>query len=193
MLTLDYIEQNTLWVAKFRSHRKIDTYDKLKPFLNDEELRDIDTVYWKEQPKELQEFYKAYEYALYDLRRHDLYKIKDFYEEWVKNPKQFTPEYKPVIGKLSEMIESLDPCDDLIISNYYGIEGAGNHHVGNFIETLQILGVDFDVVSFEEGNPNKISIQTDDLELLREFSSKANSVAISHDKYMGDGKYWRED
>lgn len=192
-LTLDYIEQHTLWVAKFNGgYRKVDTYDKLKPFLNNEELRDVDIVYWKEQPKELQEFYKAYEYALYDLKRYELFEIKDFYEEWIKNPKQFTPEHKPVIGKLSEMLESLNPCDDVLISNYNG-RGAGNHHVGNFIEALQILNIDFDVVSFEEGTPNEIDIQTDDIESLMAFSIKANSVAIAHDKYMGDGKYWRDD
>lgn len=190
MITLDYIEQNTLWVAKFESgYRQIGTYDEIKKYYEFEDIDDIDIVNWKGQPKDLQEFYKAYEYAFYDLNMTNLYEI--FYEEWSKNPKKFTPEYKPVIGKLSEFIDTLNPCDDLIISNYYGFEGAGNHHVGNFKEALQILDIDFDVIKFEENPPhdNQIYIQTDDLELLQKFSVKANSIAISHDKYMGDGKY----
>ena len=196
MLTLDYIEQNTLWYAKFESgYSTIGTHDEVKKYYSHDDIDEIDIVTWEGQPKELQDFYKAYNYALYDLKRHDLFEIKDFYEEWSKTPLKFTPEYKPVIGKLSEFLELLDPCDDVIISNYYGIEGAGNHRVGSFIETLQMLDMDFDVVSFEENPPhdNKISIQVDDLELLRKFSYKANSVAISHDPYMGDGKYSRKD
>ena len=200
MLTLDYINENTLWVAKFESgYRTTGTYDEVKQYYKRDDIDEIDIVYWKHQPKELQEFYKAYEYAFSDLNRRDLYEIKDFYNEWIKNPKQFTPEHKSVIGKLSEYIESIDPCEDLMIPNYYGYEGAGNHHAGNFKEALQILDIDFDVVSFEErpgyrgGKEYVITIQTDDLELLEKFSAKANSLAIAHDKYMGDGKYCKED
>lgn len=201
MLTLDYINEHTLWVAKFESgYRTTGTYDEVKKYYSHDDIDEIDIVYWKHQPKELQEFYKAYEYAFYDLHRQDLYEIKDFYEEWSKNPKQFTPDYKPVIGKLSEYIESIDPCDDLSIPNYYGYEGAGNHHAGNFVEALKILDVDFDVIDFREEPGYKpgtiqytITIQTDDLELLEKFSAKANSLAIAHDRFMGDGKYCKED
>lgn len=200
MLTLDYINENTLWIAKFESgYRITDTYDKIKQYYSHDDIDEIDTVYWKGQPKELQDFYKAYEYAFYDLNRQDLYEIKDFYNEWIKNPEQFAPDHKPVIGKLSEYIESMDTCADLMIPNYYGYEGAGNHHVGNFIEALKILDVDFDVISFTEELRDKgeiqyiITIQTDDLELLEKFSAKANSLAIAHDRFMGDGKYWKED
>ena len=114
MLTLDYIEKNTLWYAKFETgYRTSGTYDEVKKYYSHEDIDEIDTCSWEHQPKELQEFYKSYYYALYDLNRHDLYEIKDFYEEWSKNPSQFKPGHKPVIGKLSEYIESLKLTDDL--------------------------------------------------------------------------------
>ena len=196
MLTLDYIEKNTLWYAKFETgYRTSGTYDEVKKYYSHEDIDEIDTCSWEHQPKELQEFYKSYYYALYDLNRHDLYEIKDFYEEWSKNPSQFKPGHKPVIGKLSEYIESLKLTDDLIIRNY-SFFTAGNHRVGNFMETLKMLDIDFDVISFEEirsYDPDRkqfeIIIQTDDKDLFKEFDIKANEVAMSHSLCGGDGKY----
>lgn len=196
MLTLDYIKDNTLWVAHFDTgYRVTGTYDEVKKYNSHDDIDEISIITWKGQPKELQEFYKDHEYAFYELNRHDLFEPEDFYNEWIKDPNQFKPNHQPVIGKLSEFIDDLKPTDDLLIKNY-AYDTAGNHRVGNFKEAIQILDIDFDVISFEETksyDPNRrqfeIIVQTDDLELFKQFDIKANSIAISHDPYLGDGKY----
>jgi len=193
MLDLDFIKENTIWVVKFSGHRTTCLEKDLSKYENRDDVRDIDTACWEGQPKELQEFYRDYEYALNELNRHDLYIIDDFYREWSKDSEQFKPKTHPVIGKLSTLLETLDPCSDLIINNYNG-NTAGNHRVGNFVEALQIIDTDFDVISFNESSGrayeySKIIVQTDDLETFKQFDYQANKMAISHDKYFGDGKY----
>ena len=196
MLTLDYIKQNTLWYVEFEGrHFTSGTHDEIKKYYSREDVNEIEVCRWENQPKDLQDFYKAQEYAMYELNRHDLYELDKFYEEWSRDPEQFKPKHFPVIGKLSEYIESLKLTDDLLIRNYAYFT-AGNHRVGNFMETLKILDVDFDVIKFEEGrsyDPDRrqfeITIQTDDEELFNEFDIKANEIAISHSLYGGDGKY----
>ena len=95
----------------------------------------------------------------------------------------------PVLNFNQDTIIRNNP--DLIIENY-DKEGVGNHHVGNFIEALQQLDYDFDVVRITDDlyGYNGIIIQTDDIEKLKEFDAKSNKNAIEHDKYLGDGKYW---
>lgn len=196
MLDLDFINDNTIWVVKFNSHRITCQQKDLYKYENRDDVRDIDTACWEGQPKELQEFYKDYEYALYTLNRHDLFIIKDFYDEWIKNPVQFKPNSRPVINKLSIVLSELNPCDNVIINNYNS-QTAGNHHVGNFIEALESLEIDFDVIEFIQSNGNKydyntIIIQTDDSNTFKQFDYQANRNAMAHDKYLGDGKYYKE-
>lgn len=192
----DYIDENTKWVAHFYSGRRITGSRKdVEPYYNDRDIDEIDIVSWEGQPEDLQGFYKAYSYAFYDLNRHDLYNVKDFYGEWSKNPAAFVPELKPVIGRLSDVLPKLDVTDDLIVSNYYGYVGAGNHRVGNFIEALNDLDMDFEIVKFEPKNPNEeystnhVWVQTDNMKALNAFSVEANDNAIKHDQFFGDGRY----
>lgn len=196
VLPWEYIDKNTIWVAHFETgYRTTGTYDEVKQYYEHDDIDEIDTVVWEGQPKELQDFYKAYEYGFYDLNRHELYQLKDFYDEWSKDPNQFIPEHRPVVGRLSEILPGLNPTGDLIVSNYYGHGGAGNHRVGNFIEALNDMGVDFSVVQYDppkDGRTAHVYIQTDNLDMLRQFSEEANSNAIKHDTYMGDGKYESE-
>ena len=191
-LSFEYINKNTLWVAKYESgYRRVGNYSEIKELYKDDDIDEIDIVSWRGQPDELKEFYKDYEYANYYKKR-NLYLIKDFYKEWIEDKSQFKPEVKPVIGKLSEIIREMDECDDLIINNY-DEETAGNHHVGNFIEALETLNIDFDVTEIIDGNYKRVITQTDDIETFGKFSNEANSNAIKHDKYFGDGKYWEEE
>lgn len=193
MVELDFIKQNTVWVVKFIGHRVTCTGKDLSKYEDMEDVRDVDIAVWEVQPKELQEFYKDYEYAIYHAKRQDLLFIDDFYAEWSKDPKQFRPEMRPVIGKLSKMIENVSPYDDVIINNY-DESTAGNHKAGNFIEALQELEVDFDVVDFYRA-PNddrdyiRFIVQTTDIDTFKQFSFQANKNAITHDPFVGDGKY----
>lgn len=196
VLDWDYIDENTRWVAHFDDGRRIvGSHKDVEPYYKDRNIDEIDVVTWEGQPKDLQGFYKAHTYAFYDLNRHDLYNVKDFYDEWSKNPAVFVPELKPVIGKLSDVLPKLDVTDDLIVSNYYGYGGAGNHRVGNFIEALNDLNMDFEIVKFEPKNPNEeysanhVWVQTDNMKALNAFSAEANSNAIKHDRFFGDGRY----
>ncbi|MEE3344245.1 MAG: hypothetical protein VZS44_09165 [Bacilli bacterium] len=189
MLSLEEIEQKTLWVYRYvNGERRVATSDKTTEYMTSE-LKDIDRAIWKNQPTELQEFYKSYEMAR-KMGRNDLIEIEDFYKEWVKNPKQFTPEHRPIKSEtLHEILETLNPCSDLIIQNYdkYSL---GNHAVGNFLEALDILSYDFDVVEITElYGYQAIIIQDDDMDKLEAFSGEANHNAIIHSKYGGDGKY----
>ena len=192
----DYIDENTKWVAHFYSgHRITGSRKDVEPYYNDRDIDEIDIVAWEGQPEDLQGFYKAHAYAFYDLNRHDLYNVKDFYGEWSKDPAAFVPKLKPVIGRLSDVLPQLDVTDDLIVSNYYGYEGAGNHRVGNFIEALNDLDMDFEIVKFEPKNPNEeystnhVWVQTDNMKALNAFSVEANDNAIKHDRFFGDGRY----
>ena len=125
--------------------------------------------------------------------RRNLYLIDDFYVEWAKNPKQFEPDHRTVISKLSEELEKFNVTDDLMIKNFDG-EGIGNHRVGNYIESLNIIDDDFDVVEVTEScNYPCIIIQEDDHDKVNRLSTESNRMAIIHDKYMGDGKYNKEE
>ena len=82
-LTLDYILENTRWVARCNGWRYVDTYDKVKAYADrEEDCKEIDTVCAEGQPKELIEFYKAYE-AYGD--KHGFMTIQDYYNNvWAK-------------------------------------------------------------------------------------------------------------
>ena len=181
MLTLDYINAETIWVLKLQGYRLTckgsELAEKLKRY--EDELRDHDVVIWQHQPKELQEFWHAYENANYIFNRRDLFYIDDFYKEWIKDPHQFDPQHRPVLpGKLRERLESLDPHSDMIIINY-DKQTIGNHHVSNFIKALDFLGLDFDVVEVTDDlNYPTIIIQDDNMDNIKAFSMKANQLAL---------------
>lgn len=88
MLDYDYIIANTKMVVRFNNgRREVGTTEEVKKYYDREDVRDIDSVCWEGQPKELQEFYKAYNRANYTLGL-NLFFVEDFYKEWVKDPKQ---------------------------------------------------------------------------------------------------------
>lgn len=73
MLTLETINQDTLWVGKFyEGGRIVGTWDQVSP-LNDE-FRDLDIVCTEGQPEHLREFYEGY------CSQRKYYLIKDYYD-----------------------------------------------------------------------------------------------------------------
>ncbi len=182
MLDYQYIKDESLWVIKYESgYRKECKGSEVDAILKRdyEEISDNDVVSWKFQPKELQEFWKAYEYSQYVLNKRELYDVDDFYKEWIKNPNQFKAEHRPVIGTLFEELSKWDKNADMCIVNYDGQFVVGNHHINNFLLALKQQGVDFDVVSIEEGQyyPT-MTIQDDDEEKLEMFSKLANRISL---------------
>ena len=180
MLDLETIKKNTLWVARMVSGvRFTGTYDEIKKYEHRDDCKDVDILASGGQPKELQEFYKAYEYATFYMNRHDLFLIDDFYKEWSKNPNQFRPEMRPVIGKLSDVFErqSGDPKEINVLIKNYDKKCIGNHLLSSWIKTLKILETDYDIVEVTEDYDNiTIIVQTDE-ENADIFYQKANDVA----------------
>ena len=189
MLDYEYIKQNTKWVVKFNAGRITCSEKEIDAYKDRDDVRDIDIVSWQGQPKELQAFYKAYEHATYDLGRKDLFLIEDFYNVWKMDPNQFDEEHRPVISTLSKELENLDVRSDLVVENYDS-QVIGNHKVGNFVEALDEIFMDYNVIQVTEkyGYP-AIIIQEDDQNKIELLQQKSNQVALRHDKYFGDGKY----
>lgn len=190
----DYIEKNTLYVAKFdNGDRRTGTREALAWAYNDPNLDEIGEASWTAQPEDLQRFYKAFEHAWRE-GKFAYGEFKMFYDSWVKCPERYEPQKREPIGRLSDELAKLSVYDDLIIKNYDG-QGAGNHRVGNFVEALAEIGTDFDVVEVKPKDPNnqysymEITVQTDDDKTFQRYDYEANRNAIRHDKYMGDGKY----
>ena len=187
-LTLDYIKDNTKWVIKYANgYRKVCKGNELEDNL-DERVSDYDIVAWEGQPEELKEFYKDYEYAFYDLDRRELYFIEDFYKEWIKDRTQFKPKYSQskVISDLKTELNKLSKNEDVLIrgidSKGYRVT-LGNHRTQNWVDALNELSTNFDVIAIEEASPKDykyltITINVDDKELADDFSSEANDAAI---------------
>ena len=186
MLSLEYIKDNTIWVIKHYGYRHTIKGSELEEYLkkNSEDIRDHDVVTWKGQPKDLQEFWKAYENAYYTSNRTDLFYIDDFYKEWVKDPHQFDPEHRPVISTLNAELEKIEPIYrennkvNVMVSNY-NKRGVGNHYYDNWINALKQMEVDFDVIESNIDKTDcKIIIQSDDDELVDKLSYLSNKFAV---------------
>lgn len=182
MLDLDYIKENTLWVIKLYPGGRVTCKGSaLNEYLktNENSIDEYDTVTWQGQPKELQEFWKAYEYANYYQNRHDLYYIDDFYKEWIKNPNQFTADHRRVISTLNKELENLGNNDKLnVMITNYDKKGIGNHYLKNWLDTMKQMNEDFDVVEVNVGNDTiHIIVQIDDEELVEKLSYLSNKFA----------------
>lgn len=182
MLDLEYIKKNTLWVARMiTGARYTGTYDEIKKYESCDDCKDVDILASKGQPKELQKFYESYEYATFYMNRSDLFSIDDFYREWSKNPNQFSPEMRPVIGKLSSVFDGFSgyPSNVNILITNYDKKTVGNHYLSSWTKALQIIDADYDVVEInEEDKKNiKIVIQTDQ-DSATLFSQKSNSIRL---------------
>lgn len=179
MLDLEYILENTIHVARFMSGRRVTgTYNEVKKYYEDPELKDIDTVAWEGQPKELQEFYKAYEYANDELGL-NLFLIEDFYKEWIKNPSQFIADHLPVISSLSKELVNIKPDADVLIRNYDGFT-IGNHIAQSFSDSLDRMNDDFDVIKVTQNQYYEITIQCDEKEKLKELRYISNEIATRY-------------
>lgn len=183
MLTLDKIINDTIYVVRFTNgHRERHLKNELSNYSGRSDVKDIDRIDTRYQPKELQPFYEAMDFAWRNnLDESDL-NTEEFYKVWIKNPDRFSPQSRPVIGSLSEYLERLKPDGDVIVKNF-DKRGAGNHRVKNFIVALKLLDCDFDVVDFIEASGkysyDTITIQTTDIELLNKLSAESNRAAIA--------------
>lgn len=184
MITWEEIEKNTIYVVRYSDgHRITGTYEEIKHFLDENPdepyIKDFGPVGANHQPIELKPFWEAHYYAITEQNRTDLIDEKEFYKEWSKNPSQFMPNHRPILPqKLSEIISSYKPTEDMIIKNYDGY-GIGNHKVKNFIEALKNLSIDFDCVEVTEAYGYKcIIIQDDDKDKLQNFSYESNHNAL---------------
>ena len=89
-LSWDFINDNIRWVVKFCGYREVGNHDIIDMLIDDDEVRDIDLC--AVQPIELKPFFEPYYYAVDVLGRRDLFVIKDFYNEWVKDTSAFEPD-----------------------------------------------------------------------------------------------------
>lgn len=142
----------------------------------------------KEADKSMQTFGKS------DVKSEQTKTVQKGANQMNREYEKYEPQTREVLGKLSDELAKISVYDDLIIKNYDG-QGAGNHRVGNFVEALDEIGVDFDVVEVKPKEPRnpysymEITVQTNDDKAFQRYDYEANRNAIRHDKYMGDGKY----
>lgn len=94
---------------------------------------------------------------------------------------------------LSDIINQYNLCSDMLIVSV-DKKTIGNHHVGNFIEALDLLGKDF-IVNTVDDNDDQIKIILDDdfNDDMNDLRYESNRSAVAHDRYMGDGKYWKQE
>lgn len=187
MLSLEEIKEQTVWVAHlYGGTRFTGTYKEVEYWKDSDDLDEFDIVCADGQPKELQPFYKAYEYANYHLGRHDLVLIDDFYAEWSKDPDKFTPQIQPVIGNLRDKLEIINSenNDASVLIMNYDENGIGNHSVQCWLKTLDELNENFDVIFVgEKFGYAYIQIQETNKEKVDRFDETANRNAWTALKY----------
>lgn len=190
-LSYQELKDRTIYYIKFKNNYVLkNTLDKLP---NDsQDTIDFGRVSWEQQPKELQAYYKAYDYAVYELGRDEFvnHPIK-FYEAYVANPEEFDPPKRESLGLLSEFIQTkITLSMDLVVDNYDGY-CIGNSHAGNFLEALHALELDFSIVQeYIDENFARVIIQCDNQDDLINFEYEIKRKALQHDKLLGDGKYF---
>lgn len=60
-LSLEYIKEHTIWVARMYGCRFVGTYKEVEGYGKDSDCKEFDVVCADGQPKELKPFWKAYE------------------------------------------------------------------------------------------------------------------------------------
>lgn len=96
------------------------------------------------------------------------------------------------VTMLSNIIDNLDLCKDLLVTNY-DKKPVGQYHVGVYKEALQIIDKDFPVASFEDNSDiATVVIEEMNSDILNDFIYRVKVKDSEHDKDFGDGKYWRE-
>lgn len=94
--------------------------------------------------------------------------------------------------KLSIELEKLDLCSMVSVETSNGMS-LGSLHVGNYVEALQSLDIDFTVIYINDyGDYPQIVIKEEDENKIRDFKYEVDANALSHDLIFGDGKYWKK-
>lgn len=94
---------------------------------------------------------------------------------------------------LSDIINQYNLCSDMLIESA-DKKTIGDHHVGNFMEALDSLKLDFIVSLVDDSDKSyiKITLDEDYNDDMEELNYISNNNAIKHDKYFGDGKYCKD-
>lgn len=194
MLSLEEIKSKSLMTVRLKDGAEIvgnkDTIDKYR---TDEKVEYAKAT---RQPRELQPFWLAYEYAINTLDRKDLIEVDDFYAEWTTNPEAYDPDFRPIKCNLRMyflLYSAYPPNTNFKIKNYDGYS-VGNHHRKNYEDALDTMGdqANFNVIEWtDEGlDPRlnavvvSITIQSKDLDAVKEFAMLANRFAA--DEVFGD-------
>lgn len=182
MLDYLYIENNSIYVVNYGINNIFIKGYQYNDYCFNKDVKYIKRIPWQSQPKELKEFWQAYEYAIWTLHRKDLEYPEIFYNEWIKNPKKFTEGHRNVISSFLTELENINKkMYDVMIVNYdsYIIE---NHDIEIWLKVLKELNIDIDVVHSEiDVNGATITIQCDDQELLKEVEYLVNKYDINNE------------
>ena len=190
-LSFDELKAKTLYYIKFRStdYTITGTLDQLPN--ENVDVKDFGRLSWENQPAELQDYYRAYDYAVYELGREDLLNHPiAFYNEYVADPKKFEAKKRKSLGLLADFIVELnDFKKPLLLENYDGYF-IGNTPAGNIYEAVLSLQINFVVIQFYEGEDfSHVMIQCDDKENVSALEYEIKRKELLHDKFLGDGKY----
>ena len=137
------------------------------------------------QPEELRPFWLAYERAKKALKKEETISVDDFYAEWSKNPADFEPVKKKVIGDLKSILDKYEDRSkktNVTLYNYNGLSSWTHGHE-DFVKALKELGnITYDVtevIEFEDPILKKtilkITTQCDDYDLFRHLAVSANT------------------
>lgn len=191
MIPLDEVLQKTKYVIVFHNnYRMSGTYAQLKHHSSDE-VKKFYRDDWENQPDELKDFYKAFDYAIYELNRQDLIEIKNFYEAYVKNPTEFIPKKVDNSVLLHAYLTSGDIqlTNDVMIENYDGLY-VGSAKAGCIMEALEKLDINFEISRINKAADCVfIIIQSDNMDNINDFIYEIKVKTMEHDWLVGDGKY----
>ena len=185
MFTLEYLKENSLVSTNGEDGSLYrGTLDFLRtyfPQITFEETSQIP----EGQPEELRPFWLAYERAKKALKKEETISVDDFYAEWSKNPADFAPVKKTVIGDLKSILDKYQDRSKKTNVTLYNYDGlcSWTHGHEDFVEALKGLGnitCDVtDVIEFEDPVLKKtilkITTQCDDYDLFRCLAVNANS------------------
>ena len=100
--------------------------------------------------------------------------------------------YADVILDLSKVIESFDPYKVISIYNYDN-RLIGSYHIGDYIEALDKINNKYSVIHIDNSDDENIIVVIQELNevKLSDLIYEVKVTAQMHDKYFGDGKYWK--
>lgn len=137
MISYDYIQKHTIWVVKFDNGEfAYCTYEEILKFKDRFKIIDIDRASWRDQPVDLQIFYRDYEE--FNQNTHTVY---DFYKDWILD----TNRYKSSEKSFIEVLNSLHN-NEIITVLMHNRDVIGTYEVNIFKKVLKYINLDFHVI-----------------------------------------------